>query len=263
MNYTIDSTIFDNFWDYTLSRTYGTCAETLLYGVLLVLFGIAANLLYHRTGAGRRSLAVVTSTMTILATLQLVFDIHVTVLGLHIVRLGVEGQLWPAPTVLSTINLYDRFDTANDFLLVTNNIVTDSLFIYRCFIIWGRNVCIVILPILMLLVTTVLGYMAAISADLLEPYNVDYRIAFAMVLLTNVMLTVLTAGRIWWMRRDACLVLESAHVRKYDTAIAIVLESGAIYCLAIIISLIVGSVAKSENSFYSASSDATDNGAWP
>ncbi|KAJ6594773.1 hypothetical protein B0H19DRAFT_1096683 [Mycena capillaripes] len=70
-----------------------------------------------------------------------------------------------------------------------------------------------------------------------------------MVLLTNVVLTVLTAGRIWWMRRDACIVLESAHVRKYDTAIAmIILESGAIYCLAIIIYLTAVSVPVLNNS---------------
>ncbi|KAJ6594743.1 hypothetical protein B0H19DRAFT_1096610 [Mycena capillaripes] len=73
-----------------------------------------------------------------------------------------------------------------------------------------------------------------------------------MVLLTNVVLTVLAAGRIWWMRRDACIVLESAHVRKYNAAIAIILESGAIYCLAIIIYLIAVSVATSNNSLVSA-----------
>ncbi|KAJ6594768.1 hypothetical protein B0H19DRAFT_69507 [Mycena capillaripes] len=252
MDYTIDSTTFDNYWDYVLLRIYGTCAQTLLYGVLLMLLGVTAHLLYNRSGAERRGLSVATAAMTILATLQFVFDICVTVLELHIVRLGVEGQLWPAASVLSTTNLYDRFDTAEDFLLVTNNIVTDSLFIYRCFIIWGHNVRIIILPVLMLLATTVLGYLATLYDNRFVPYYIDDRLAFAMVLLTNVVLTVLTAGRIWWMRRDACIVLESAHVRKYDTAIVIILESGAIYCLAIIIYLIAVSVATSDNSPVSA-----------
>ncbi|KAJ6594799.1 hypothetical protein B0H19DRAFT_1247442 [Mycena capillaripes] len=245
MNYTIESTIFDNYWDYALSRIYGICVAALLYGVLLVLFGFAANLLYHRTGAGRRSLVVATSAMAILATLQLVFYILATMLGLRIVRLGIEGQLWPAAPAISAINLHNCVNTADDFLLVTNNIVTDSLFIYRCFIIWGHNVRIIILPILMLFATTVLGYLSALSADLFVPYHIDGRLAFGMVLLTNAVLTVLAAGRIWWMRRDACIVLESAHVRKCNTAIAIILESGAIYCLAIIIYLIAVSVASS------------------
>ncbi|KAJ6594800.1 hypothetical protein B0H19DRAFT_1247443 [Mycena capillaripes] len=248
MNYTIDSTTFDYYWDYALSQTYGACAAALLYGVLLVLSGISANLLYHRTGAGRKTLAIATSGMAILATLQLVFYIRVTVLDLHIVHLRIEGDLLSAASALSALSLYDRLAIAEGFLLVTNNLVTDSLLIYRCFIIWGRNVRIIILPILMLLVTTVLGSLTAVSDVLFVPYHVDARIAYAMVLLTNVVLTALTAGRIWWIRRDACIVLESAHIQKYNTAIGMIVESGAIYCLTVIIYLITISIPNLDNS---------------
>ncbi|KAJ7895016.1 hypothetical protein B0H13DRAFT_2035534, partial [Mycena leptocephala] len=149
--------------------------------ILLVLLCIAAHLLYHRTGAGRKSLALAMSAMAILATLQIIIHVYVVVLG---------GGV-PAPPALGPTNLYDRLLAATNFLLVTNNIVTDGLFIYRCFVVWGRNIRIVVLPILMLFATTVLGYLVACE-DGLIPYQLDSRVPFVMAILTNMVLMGLT-----------------------------------------------------------------------
>ncbi|KAF8192255.1 hypothetical protein K438DRAFT_1935106 [Mycena galopus ATCC 62051] len=184
--------------------------------------------------------------MAVLATLQVVMHLRITILDLDIGRLAIEGEIWPAAPAMELTNVYARLNTIKVFLLVTNNIITDSLFIYRCFLIWGRNVGVVVIPILMLLTATVLGYLSAYEFDWTTSYSIDNRIVFIVVLLTNVLLMILTAGRIWWIRRDAAIVLSSAHVQKYDTAIAIILESGAIYCLSIILFLVFDSL--SENS---------------
>ncbi|KAJ7226417.1 hypothetical protein C8J57DRAFT_1585728 [Mycena rebaudengoi] len=249
MNYPIDPNTFASHWDSALARTYGIYAEFLLYGILLVLLCIAGHLLYHWTGAGRKSLALATFAMAILATLQIIIHVYVAVLDFQILRLVIEGAVWPAPSALGPTNLYDRLYLAKDLLLVTNNIVTDGLFIYRCFIVWGRNIRVVVLPMLMLFATTVLGYWVAIS-----PYQLDSRVPIAITILTNMVLMGLTAGRIWWIRRDARIILESVHVHRYNTAIAIMyvhhshvlnkaynlssLESGAIYCLSIFLYVI-------------------------
>ncbi|KAJ7862816.1 hypothetical protein B0H13DRAFT_2565987 [Mycena leptocephala] len=243
MNYTIDPTTFASYWDFALARTCGIYAEFLLYGILLVLLYIAAHLLYHRTGAGRKSLALAMSAMAILATLQIIIHVYFVVLGSQIVRLAIEGAVWPAPPALGPTNLYDRLLAATNFLLVTNNIVTDGLFIYRCFVVWGRNIRIVVLPILMLFVL-VLGYLVACE-DGLIPYQLDSRVPFVMAILTNMVLMGLTAGRIWWIRRDARIVLESVH--RYNTAIAVILESGAIYFLSMLFYLLAFSLL-AENS---------------
>ncbi|KAJ7787678.1 hypothetical protein B0H14DRAFT_3892934 [Mycena olivaceomarginata] len=247
MNYTIDPDKFAEYWDFDRALVYGTSVEVLFYGVLLVLFCIAAHALYHWTSGARKSLAIATSAMAVFATLQVVLHVQDTVLGLKIIRFATEGEVLTAPLVLGTTNLYGQLNSAKVFILVTNNIVTDGLFIYRCFLVWGRRVGVVILPMLMLLATTVLGYLSAYES----PYFIDDRVAFEMALVTNIVLMILTAGRIWWIRRDARIVLGSAHVRKYDTVIAIMcvassltqyigfkadirLESGAIYCASII-----------------------------
>ncbi|KAF7375385.1 hypothetical protein MSAN_00426100 [Mycena sanguinolenta] len=217
------------------------------YGVLLVLSCIAAHGLYHRTGGARKMLAAATFAMALLATSQVVIHVVVAMLDLEILRLEIEGERWPvSPTRVRVVNQAYRLGTGKDLLLTTNNLVTDSLFIYRCFLVWGRSPRVVVLPILMLVATTVLGYLSAYKDDLVDPCFLDQRIVYIMVLLTNVMLLTLTAGRIWWIRRDAILVLESAHVRKYDTVVAIILESGAIYCLSIICFLISISVSSDD-----------------
>ncbi|KAJ7194479.1 hypothetical protein B0H12DRAFT_1226792 [Mycena haematopus] len=248
MDYTIAPTTFAVYWEFAVSRLYGVYAEILLYGVLLVLLCIAIHGLNYWTGGARKSLAVATFLMALLATLQVIVHVGVTLLGLEILRLEIEGETWPAsPTRVRLTTLNYRLYAVKDFLLVTNNLVTDSLFIYRCFFVWGRNIRVVVLPMLLLLTTTVLGYLSAYEDDLVSPYFIDDRVIFVMVIVTNVVLMTLTAGRIWWIRRDAIIVLESAYVRKYDTVVAIILESGAIYCFSIIIFLISVSVSKSDN----------------
>ncbi|KAJ7676792.1 hypothetical protein DFH06DRAFT_613993 [Mycena polygramma] len=228
-------------WDFQFSKAQisGICAELLLYGILIVLVCTAAYLLYHWTGPGRKVLVAATMAMTIFATAEVVLQIYGTFLGLQIVRYGIEGELAAAA---ETTKEYQRVFTAELFLLFTNNLVTDGLFIYRCFAIWGRDVRIVVLPTLLLFATAVVGYLATYyGADVVNLNHIDARIPIAMTFATNVLLMVLTAGRIWWVRRDAC-VLESAHVQKYNTAIAMILESGALYCLTILLYLILYSI---------------------
>ncbi|KAF7375569.1 hypothetical protein MSAN_00445100 [Mycena sanguinolenta] len=244
MDYTIDPSTLAEYWAFAVSRFYGICTDVLLYGVLLVLLCIAAPGLYYWPGGARKMLAAATFAMALLATSQVILHVVLTRLDLEIVRLEIEGETWPASPVRVRIgNLADRLYAGQDFLLVTNNIVTDSLFIYRCFLIWGRNARVVSLPILMLIASTVLGYVSTYQDDLEDSHFIDARIVYIMVLLTNIVLLTLTAGRIWWIRRDAILVLESAHVHKYGTIVAIILESGAIYCLTIIFFLISVSVS--------------------
>ncbi|KAJ7155188.1 hypothetical protein C8R46DRAFT_1296510 [Mycena filopes] len=240
MNYTVNSFVFELFWDFSISKVCAVGVELVLYGALLVLLCIAAYLLYHRNGGGsRRIFAVAASAMALLATLQLVLHIFAAGLALQRLRLAIQGD---DMSLNEATKLYNDFYTAGDFFLVTNNVVTDGLFIYRCYVVWGRNLRVVATPILLLLASTVLGYITAYDVDsTFSTSHVDFRISFGLVMLTNVLLMSLTAGRIWWARRDAALVLNSAYVRKYDTVIAMILESGAIYCITLIINVIPAS----------------------
>ncbi|KAJ6622446.1 hypothetical protein B0H10DRAFT_2187564 [Mycena sp. CBHHK59/15] len=55
----------------------------------------------------------------------------------------------------------------------------------------------------------------------------------------------LTAGRIWWVTRTQRAVFGSAFTPRYNAAIAIILESGAIYCLGLVFQVVALSVQDS------------------
>ncbi|KAJ7438565.1 hypothetical protein B0H11DRAFT_589180 [Mycena galericulata] len=242
MSYTVDPTVFNDYWDLAVSLGCAVSVEVFLYGILLVLLSIAAHLVYRRTGTGRRILVSAMSLMALLATAQLGVSCRMSVLAYGLLRLlaigGVEGEF--PPQSARGVRIWIEFNNlyaVSAFLLVTNNLVTDSLFVYRCFVVWGRNVRIVIAPILMLFTATALGYLVTYEVDV-KPGSLDSRVPFIMSILTNVVLIALTAGRIWWIRRDARVLSESALIRTYNTVVAIILESGAIYCLTVLVYVI-------------------------
>ncbi|KAJ7724339.1 hypothetical protein B0H14DRAFT_3900033 [Mycena olivaceomarginata] len=253
MNYTVETTIFSSYWAEAVSGLWVICVEILLYGelpeavncphlhILLQEFCSFSCLLQPIlciVGRERDAEFLAIFVMAILATVQLVIHAWIMVLRPQVLHSTIEG-LKPDEG-----KLFQGLYTASDFLLVTNNIVTDGLFIYRCFRLWGCKIWVVIFPVLMLLGTTVVGYVLAyVDGGLLSPHF-DTRISCAMALITNIVLMGLTAGRIWWVRRDAFVIFKPAHVRRYDTAIAIILESGLIYCLSILLYLISFSVLK-------------------
>ncbi|KAJ6603614.1 hypothetical protein DFH09DRAFT_1068767 [Mycena vulgaris] len=204
MNYTVETTIFSSYWAEAVFGLWAICVEILLYGILLVLLSIAAHSLHRWTGAGCRIFRVAIFVMAILATVQLVIHAWITVLGLQVLHSIIEG-LKP-----DSGKLFQGLYTASDFLLVTNKL-------------WGCKIWVVIFPLLMLLATTVVGYVLAYAdGGLLSPYF-DTRISCAMALITNIVLMGLSAGRIWWVRGDACVIFKLEHVRRYDTAIAIII----------------------------------------
>ncbi|KAJ6621793.1 hypothetical protein B0H10DRAFT_945875 [Mycena sp. CBHHK59/15] len=98
---------------------------------------------------------------------------------------------------------------------------------------------VVSLPIFFLLVTTALGYVTVYQDVLGSPSDYfDSRIVFSFAITTNLLITGLAAGRIWWTRRDLKSLGQTLLVQRYNTAILILLESGAENCLVIVIVLV-------------------------
>lgn len=51
----------------------------------------------------------------------------------------------------------------------------------------------------------------------------------------NIVVTALNATRIWWMAREARKVLGPSLARRYYSAMAIIIESGAIYSVYVLV----------------------------
>ncbi|KAF8179562.1 hypothetical protein K438DRAFT_2021606 [Mycena galopus ATCC 62051] len=244
LTYALDTDLFKEYWATTLARVFGAFTSGVLFGITLWLVCTAAYLIYHRAKGGHHWLVAAICATALLATAQLAIEIELVVLDFRTVRLAVVGEeLAASEAIRQTATVYLVFNLA----LVINNMVTDSIFIYRCYVVWGRNIYIVVVPILSLLASSAIGFLSSYEID--DPhFYIDIRIIFGFMLLTNVLVMTLTAGRIWWIRRDVAGALEFSIVRTYDNVIAIILESGSIYCISLIMYLVAVSTLKTDNS---------------
>ncbi|KAJ6497280.1 hypothetical protein C8R45DRAFT_124398 [Mycena sanguinolenta] len=206
----------DDFW-YDMSELW---VGTFFYGIYLVLFCICIYILLNRPrNLGNIILLVTAFALFTLATVQAVINL---VLGTG------EIENFDIP--------YDQLGDGTDVIYTFNNFIADGLVIYRCYVVWNNNVWVTILPILMLIASTVLGVVESFDFSIsLYPF-------FAVSLATNVLVTMLTAGRIWWISRYSRSYLKTAEKRRYVSAIAILVESGMLYSATVLAYLIVLSI---------------------
>ncbi|KAJ7246582.1 hypothetical protein B0H12DRAFT_758562 [Mycena haematopus] len=236
--YCIDSLVFTRRWWQAIEILYQAAFALVFYVGFLAMFTLAIRHLWLRKVSGGRSMVVLTSVMLVFATAQLVLSLVLSVFMLQLLRLNVEGNS-RMNTALVAAN---RITFAQDLFLNTNNAFTDGLFIYRCYVVWGKRKLVVVVPILMLAATTILGYISAVQIDSLYRPTFNSKIVFIMAVVTNVTLTTLTAGRIWWVGKEVRRTLREAYDRDYSIAAAMCLESGIIYSFFVIAFMVTGSI---------------------
>ncbi|KAF7355767.1 hypothetical protein MSAN_01494600 [Mycena sanguinolenta] len=233
--YCMDSVDFTRRWWQAMEILYQVAFALVFYVCFLALFYLAIRHLWLHKVSGGRSMVALTSVMFVFATAQLVLSLVLSVYVLQLLRLDVEGNSRKHATLVA-----NRITYAQDIFLTTNNAFTDSLFIRRCYVVWGRRKLIITVPILMLAATTVLGYVSAIQIDQFNKATFSSIIPFAMAAVTNVLLTTLTAGRIWWAGKEVRRNLRESFDKDYSVAAAMCLESGAIYSFFVIAFIITG-----------------------
>ncbi|KAJ7670320.1 hypothetical protein B0H17DRAFT_1209420 [Mycena rosella] len=265
MAYAVDPAAFSNYWQIVLDEICTAAMGVPLYGVFVVLFLVAIHLLYHRRAPGRLALLILTVAMAMLATAQFSLRIVTVSLALRMLELAVkDGWSIPPPSLSSVERLYNVLAFTEDAVLVANTVVTDGLLIYRCYLVWGRpRKRFLVVPVLLMLGTlgsslrtiyvaslqlsSATGYVTSYDEDYATDglYRIDPRIVFAINLFTNFVVMGLTAGRIWWITRAQGAVLGPEFAPRYNAAIAILLESGAIYCCGLVFQVVGLSVQNS------------------
>ncbi|KAJ6497279.1 hypothetical protein C8R45DRAFT_982473 [Mycena sanguinolenta] len=206
----------DDFW-YDISQLW---VGTFFYGIYLILFCICIYILLNRPrNLGNTILLVTAIALFTLATVQAIINL---VLG----AADIDDIDIP----------YQQLVDGTDVVYAINNFIADGLVIYRCYVVWDHNVFVTILPIMMLIVTTVLGLIVSFSFTLsVYPF-------YALSLATNVLVTMLTVGRIWWISRYSRAYLKTAEQRRYLSAMAILIESGALYSATVLAFIIILSI---------------------
>ncbi|KAF7333720.1 hypothetical protein MVEN_02328400 [Mycena venus] len=208
--------------------------------LFLVIHKIVLELVYAALPPpGRRVLLIAASAMFLLGTVAIVIAVAEAVISLQMEKAAVQGS-----HELSTLTRYELgLEVTEIIRLAINSVVADLLLLYRCYIIWGSNKKVVIIPAILILIPLVLFVVGQIqvlsgSAPSSVQAAVDIRTPFLIMMGTNVLLMLLTAGRICYTRRDAVVLGCGSFRRRYDVAIAMILESGSIYCFSVILFVI-------------------------
>ncbi|KAJ7270264.1 hypothetical protein C8J57DRAFT_1508307 [Mycena rebaudengoi] len=249
MDYSVNPAIYANYRENVLDEICTGSIGILSYGLFVPLFLFAIYLLYHRNTAGRRIFLALTISMGILSTTQFILRAITLALSLKLLQSAVKDGQNINPTTPSALEkLYWTLVFTEDAVLVINTILTDGLLMYRCYLVWGRpRRRFLLLPIMLVIATIGTGLITSYDQDATDrPAHIDDRIVFVLNLVTNFGLTGLTgtrsSGRIWWITRQQRIALGADFKPRYNSAIAIISESGAIYCAGLIFQLAALSV---------------------
>ncbi|KAF7358648.1 hypothetical protein MSAN_01203600 [Mycena sanguinolenta] len=211
MNYTVDAAYLDFGFDAIIYDISHTCTVLVLYAVYVVLFLFSLYTIIHRNSSGRRFMLIISA------------------------GLFLFGNHWHGTQEHLSL-VWDNLNAAYELRLVTNkSVATACIFLqadsaYRCYMIWGSQKAVLILPGISIVATCVFGYFTVASNNFFTHLPlVDPRVSFAVSGATNVILMCLTVGRIWYMSREARNVNQNALQKRYHTVIAMILESGALY----------------------------------
>ncbi|ESK91886.1 hypothetical protein Moror_10442 [Moniliophthora roreri MCA 2997] len=198
--------------------------ETLLYGFHTVLFIICLFLLTRRKRPGHAVFLVTATFIFIFSSLHVGFmfkDAFVRFVGKkHHHRPTVP---WPA-----TI-------TPKTFAYVMNGFFADALVVYRCHAIWNFDVLYIIPAVVMVLVTAMVG------AGDLDPHIQPKPSFFALSLATNLYVTAMAAGRLYYMGPAIRTIFarQPDFLRRYSRAFVITLETGIANSACFIIFLVL------------------------
>ncbi|KAJ7288596.1 hypothetical protein C8J57DRAFT_1280807 [Mycena rebaudengoi] len=240
MIYAIDSLEFEARWSYMLFNVSIISSTLLLYALYVVLFLFSIHTLRRHIPAGK-ILRVTAWAMFLLASASTIVACLAAGTSMHLVYTVVEGS---QDTPTHVLRHYHALRLGQDIILAMNNLVTDLLFLYRYFLIWGARRGILVLPGMLIFATVAVGCIAGLQyAGLitLDP-SIDPRVPVSMAGVTNILLVCLTAGRIWYIRHETKALTCQSFQKRFATAIAIVLESGVLYSLCVIIYLISTSI---------------------
>ncbi|KAF7295716.1 hypothetical protein MIND_01112100 [Mycena indigotica] len=218
----------------------GFACEAIFYGIYLLLFASAVVVLTRRNAPG-------TSNKTMLLVSCWMFALCTTHFGLNFNNVYNGLMVHPRPHISEETNLL----AGADMLFSITDFCSQLILIYRCYLVWGRNKWIVIVPILIALAAVgcgvgLIGLVLTINpsspqapAEIVPVGDA----AFAMSLILNFTVSSLIVSRIYYITRE-----NRRHGITYtDTAIqraiGIIVEAGLLFLLVQFVFVVLFAIA--------------------
>ncbi|KAF9483248.1 hypothetical protein BDN70DRAFT_874121 [Pholiota conissans] len=196
--------------------------EGLLYGIHLVIFCLCVRVLLPRRRKLQRMMLGAIIVMFILATIDVAMSWRLFLGHTHFLYGGTSATFLRAVQPKIIIHL-------------VNNVLADSLLLIRCFVVWSRRKIILYIGGALLCAITVVGIISEGTTSFrLKQFIAVYNIAN---LVWNLAITILTAGKIIWIAREASQVVGPKILPHYHFAIAVLVESGMLYTISSILVL--------------------------
>ncbi|KAK1225432.1 hypothetical protein PQX77_011634 [Marasmius sp. AFHP31] len=220
----------------------------------VMIFGLSLNVLWRRRDSAASK--VYTRWVIVLFVLTSIYNaanvwiyMSQTLVAFSTVKTGdympmLESLTGDSSTSVQTAQLYGL----SGFLSAIMGIIMDYLLVHCCYVIWGFKKRILYPFAFVVLVTDGIGFVgiavmtAAYSRRDTPTYLRTFEMMQPLVIITAIydsVLTLMTAGRIWWITHEAGQMAGRNIYTKYKVVVATILESGLLYSATLLISIIV------------------------
>ncbi|KAI0630793.1 hypothetical protein C8Q77DRAFT_1160315 [Trametes polyzona] len=207
----------------------GDWLESFVWGVYTTVFAMTMHTIYHKRRDGVNKF--VTATLVLLylvATGHMAIALRRLIEGFILYRDVIDPVEYFA-------NISIRLNMAKDYLYITSIFLGDIIIVWRLYVVYGRNLYIAALPTLMCFGELGVGY-SSISQWLAPTQNFAVMdqlgtAMFALSLATNVIITSVIIGRIWYVTRYRRQAMGAAG-GHHERVLMLLIESGALVAAA-------------------------------
>ncbi|EJD54808.1 hypothetical protein AURDEDRAFT_51722 [Auricularia subglabra TFB-10046 SS5] len=225
--------------------------QTLFYGVYAVLLPFSVYIIRKRGQSQRfNRLLYCTLFMFLLSSAGWASSVATIVLQIHALLLA------PSQSLRDQISAYSPLASA---VVLINYVITDGVVVWRAWVLcWEDSGRLLYAPLVFLGFTSISvsativirvaimiirarGHIGPEPPNLTNAINVTQMANLVLTLLTNIMATALIARKAWWvlnsLRRDRLTYAQETSTPA-ESVLALVVESGVLYCLSTITVLV-------------------------
>ncbi|KAJ8085714.1 hypothetical protein PM082_004532 [Marasmius tenuissimus] len=218
-------------------------------GMYIIIFGLSLNILWHRRGSSAskayaRWIIILFILVTIFNATMAWIEIDQTLITFNAVKTDNYIPFFKTLSQARSSEWAARLGL-NWFAANLSSYLFDYLMVYRCYVVWGFSKRILYPFAFVVLVTDTMGFaLAAVRTLAYHNQNsalsvTTLNIANTLVIITIIydsLLTLLTAGRIWWTIRQVDQITGDRVYTRYKVFVATILESGFIYSGTLVVS---------------------------